>query len=141
MTISRILFLCTGNSARSQMAEAFLRKHGAGEFEAHSAGLDPSQISPYTRRVMDEIGVSLEGQYSKHVGEYMGKKHFGHLITVCADAEEKCPRVFPGVGEREHWPIDDPARAWGSEEEILQAYRRARDEIERRVRAWVQEHR
>jgi arsenate reductase len=137
MSISRVLFLCTGNSARSQMAEAFLRKYGGGRFEAYSAGLEPKDTSPFTRRVMDEVGVSLEGQRSKHVSEYMGKIHFGYLITVCADAEEKCPRVFPGVGAREHWPIDDPARAMGSEQEILGAYRRARDEVERRVRAWI----
>lgn len=141
MTVAQVLFLCTGNSARSQMAEAFLRKHGAGEFEAHSAGLEPKAISPHTRRVMDEVGVSLDGHRSKHVSEYMGKKHFGYLITVCADAEEKCPRVFPGVGRRLHWPIDDPARARGSEEEILQAYRRARDEVEGRVEAWVRDQR
>jgi arsenate reductase len=137
MSISRILFLCTGNSARSQMAEAFLRKYGEGRFEAHSAGLEPKGMSPFTRRVMEEGGVSLEGQRSKNVSEYMGKMHFGHLITVCSNAEEKCPTVFPGVGERAHWPIDDPAKAQGSEEEILQAYRRERDEVERRVRAWL----
>lgn len=137
MTTSKILFLCTGNSARGQMAEAFLWKHGGGQFEAYSAGLEPKGISPYTRQVMDEVGLSLEEQRSKHVSEYMGKKHFGYLITVCADAEENCPRVFPGVGQREHWPIDDPAAFEGDREGILGAYRRARDEVERRVRDWV----
>ena len=137
MTTSKILFLCTGNSARSQMAEAFLRKHGGGQFEAYSAGLEPKGISPYTRQVMDEVGLSLEEQRSKYVSEYMGKKHFGYLITVCADAEENCPRVFPGFGQREHWPNDDPAAFEGDREGILGAHRRARDEIERRVREWV----
>jgi arsenate reductase len=140
MTIARVLFLCTGNSARSQMAEAFLRKHGGGEFEAFSAGTDPKNISPFTHQVMEEVGISLEGQRSKDVMEYMGKKHFGYLITVCADAEDKCPRIFPGVGKREHWPIDDPAAVGGRPEEILSAYRRARDEIGRRVQEWLAAH-
>jgi arsenate reductase len=121
------------------MAEAFLRRHAGERFEAHSAGLEPKEISPHTRKVMAEAGLNLEGQRSKDVGEYMGKVHFGHLITVCADAEDNCPRVFPGVGRREHWPITDPAKAQGTEDEVLQAYRRARDEVERRVIAWVSE--
>ncbi len=136
MTKTGVLFLCTGNSARSQMAEAFLRKHGGGDFEAFSAGLEPKGISPYTHRVIAEAGLNLEGQQSKHVDEYLGKMHFDHVITVCANAEEKCP-VFPGATRREHWPIEDPARDVGNEDDRLRAYRRARDEIERRVRDWV----
>lgn len=136
MTTTKVLFLCTGNSARSQMAEAFLRKYGEGRFAAYSAGLEPKEISPYTGQVMAEVGITLEGQRSKHIDEYIGRVHFDHLITVCANAEEKCP-VFPGSGKHAHWPIEDPAEAQGGEEERLQAYRRARDEIEQRVRAWL----
>ena len=95
MSKAKVLFLCTGNSARSQMAEAFLRKYGGEQFEAYSAGLEPKDINPYTNRVMEEIGVSLSGQYSKHVKEYMGKVHFGYLITVCDEAEKTVPRHFP----------------------------------------------
>jgi arsenate reductase len=102
MRKTKVLFLCTGNSARSQMAEAFLRKYGDDRFEAYSAGLEPKNIHPYTVRVMEEVGLSLDGQYSKSLAEYMGKVHFGYMITVCADAEEKCPSVFPGMGQRLH---------------------------------------
>jgi arsenate reductase len=97
-----VLFLCTGNSARSQMAEAFLRKYGGDRFEAYSAGLEPKGMNPYTERVMAEIGFDLAGQHSKDVTEYLGKQHFGYLITVCAHAEENCPKTFVGVSQRLH---------------------------------------
>ncbi len=134
-----VLFLCTGNSARSQMAEAFLRRYGGDRFEAYSAGLEPWDIHPLTRRVMEEIGYDLAGQRSKDVREYMGRQHFGYLITVCAHAERNCPRAFPDVSERLHWDIDDPAAVEGSEAERLAAFRRARDELQARIQAWVAE--
>ena len=139
MSKIKVLFLCTGNSARSQMAEAFLRKYGGDEFEAYSAGLEPKGINPYTKRVMEEIGVNLSGQYSKHVGEYMGKIHFGYLITLCGEAEEKCPTVFPGVGQRLHWSFEDPSAFVGSDDEKLAKYREVRDQIERRIQTWLAE--
>jgi arsenate reductase len=135
---TKVLFLCTGNSARSQMAEAFLRKYAGDQFEAYSAGLEPKGINLYTERVMREIGVDISGQYSKHVREYMGKMHFGYLITVCANAEENCP-IFPGVGQRLHWPFDDPAAFVGSEEEILQKFREVRNQIDKRIKDWLKE--
>src|SRR4030067_2715331 len=119
MIKARVLFLCTGNSARSQMAEAFLKKYGGDQFEAYSAGLEPKGIHPYTECVMEEIGVSLSGQYSKHVKEYMGKVHFGYLITVCGEAEQNCPTTFPGFGQRLHWSFEDPAAFEGSDNENL----------------------
>jgi arsenate reductase len=122
------------------MAEAFLRQYGGDRFEAYSAGLEPSEINPYVRRVMAEVGLDLAGQRSKDVIEYMGKTHFGYLITVCADAEARCPSVFPGVGQRLHWPIEDPAAFVGSEEETLTKFRQARDEIEQRIQTWLAEH-
>lgn len=85
MSIPKVLFLCTGNSARSQMAEALLRKHAGDRFEVHSAGLEPKGINPYTIRVMDEIGIDIRGQSSKDVMTYMGRVHFGYVITVCDD--------------------------------------------------------
>jgi arsenate reductase len=100
------------------MAEAFLRKYAGDQFEVYSTGLEPKGINPYTERVMREIGVDISGQYSKHVREYMGKMHFGYLITVCSDADAKCPSIFPGVGQRLHWSFDDPAALVGSDEEI-----------------------
>jgi arsenate reductase (thioredoxin) len=133
----RILFLCTTNSARSQMAEGFLKKYGGDNFEAYSAGLEPKAIHPYTEQVMQEIGIPLTGQYSKSFREYMGKVHFAFLITVCAEAEKNCPTTFPGVGQRLHWSFDDPAAFEGSEDEKIAKFRKVRDEIEQRVRGWL----
>ena len=135
-TIS-VLFLCTGNSARSQMAEAFLRHYGGERFEAFSAGLEPKGIHSYTVRVMQELGIDLGGQRSKDVTEYMGKRHFGYLITVCAHAEANCPKTFPGVGQRVHWDLEDPAAFEGSDQAKLSKFREIRDEIARRIQAWI----
>jgi arsenate reductase (thioredoxin) len=139
MTKTKVLFLCTGNSARSQMAEALLRRHAGDRFEAYSAGLEPKDIHPNTEKVMQEIGIPLTGHYSKNVREYMGKLHFGYLITVCANAEEKCPTTFPGVGQRLHWAFDDPAAFEGTDEEKLWKFREVRDQIDERIRAWLAE--
>jgi Protein-tyrosine-phosphatase len=108
MEKERVLFLCTGNSARSQMAEALLRKMAGDRFEVHSAGLDPSVIHPMTIQVLQEIGIDASGQYAKPLTNYLGKVHFSYLITVCSRAEERCP-IFPGIGQRLHWPFEDPA--------------------------------
>ncbi|MGQ9683324.1 MAG: arsenate reductase ArsC [Anaerolineae bacterium] len=133
---TRVLVLCTGNSARSQMAEAFIRRYGGDRFEVHSAGLEPKGINPFTLRVMQEAGYDLEGHRSKDLNEYFGKLHFGYIITVCSRAEEQCP-IFPGVSIRLHWPFDDPAAVEGTDEEKLAAFRRVRDEIEAKVRSWL----
>lgn len=135
----KVLFLCTGNSARSQMAEALLRKYGGDRFEAYSAGLEPRGIHPYTIKVMKEIGISLAGQRSKHLSEYMGKVHFGYVITVCARADASCPAVFPGMGQRLHWAFDDPAAFYGTDAQILDEFRRVRDQIGDRIQGWLQE--
>ncbi len=136
----KVLFLCTGNSARSQMAEAFLRYHGGEKFAAYSAGVEPHGINPLTEKVMNEAGVSMEGQYSKDLTEYMGKEYFGHLITVCSNAEEKCPSTFLGAFKRISWNFDDPASLEGSEEEKLAKFREVRDKIEGQVKEWIQNH-
>lgn len=132
----RVLFLCVQNRARSQMAEALLRKHAGDKFEVHSAGFEPAPIHPYVYQVMDEIGLDLEGHRSKGVDEFFNKVYFGILITVCERAERMCP-TFPGLGERHYWPVEDPVTAEGTEEEVLQAFRRARDEIERNILNWL----
>jgi arsenate reductase len=119
------------------MAEAFLRENGGDKFEAYSAGLEPGEINPYVKKVMDEKHIDLSGQYSKDVTEYMGKIHFGYLITVCSNAEKRCPAVFPGVGERLHWPFEDPAAFVGSEEATLKKFREIRDQIERKIKFWI----
>jgi arsenate reductase (thioredoxin) len=133
----KILFLCTGNSARSQMAEAYLRHYAGDRYEVHSAGLKPSGLNPYTVRVMDEAGVSLEGQWSKDVKEYLGRVNYGYLITVCNHAEENCPRTFLGVSKRLHWNLADPATFTGSDDEVIAKFRKVRDQIDAKVQAWI----
>jgi arsenate reductase len=140
MNKTSVLFLCTGNSARSQMAEAFLRKYGSDRFDAYSAGLEPQGINPYTVRVMREIGIDLDGQRSKDLIEYLGRQHFGYLITVCAHAEENCPKTFPGISQREHWDLEDPAAFQGADEAKLAKFREVRDEIDRRIQDWIKVH-
>jgi len=122
------------------MAEAFLRTLAGDAFEADSAGLEPEPVDPQAIAVMSERGIDISGQRSKGLHEYMGKTQFDHLITVCDRAEKACP-VFPGKGAREYWPMDDPLRAQGSEQERLEKFREVRDLIEARVRRWLVEHR
>ena len=138
MNKPKVLFLCTGNSARSQMAEAFLRKFAGDRFDVYSAGLEPKEINPFTIRVMDERGIDLNGQYSKDLRQFIGQMHFGYLITVCDRAAEKCP-IFPGMGERLHWSFEDPAAFEGSDQEKLARFRVIRDQIEAQIEAWLAE--
>jgi len=134
----RVLFLCTGNSARSQMAEAFLRKYGGDKFEVHSAGLDPTVINPYTVKVLEEIGIDTSDQYAKSLEAYLGKVRFSYLITVCSNAEERCP-IFPGMGTRIHWPFEDPAAFQGNDEEKTEKFREIRNQIEEKIKGWIAE--
>jgi arsenate reductase (thioredoxin) len=133
----RVLFLCTGNSARSLMAEALLRHHAGDRFEAHSAGADPIGVRPETALVLEEVGIDPSVLRSKAIDEYLGKTHFQYLITVCTLAEEHCPRIWPGASHHLHWPVDDPASVEG--EGRLDAFRTARDEIETRILEWLEE--
>jgi arsenate reductase len=140
MSKTKVLFLCTGNSARSQMAEAYLRHYAGDKYEAHSAGLDPKGINPYTRRVMEEADINLAGQESKSVDKYLGWVNFGWLITVCNQADENCPKTFLGVSNRLQWDdLEDPAAFVGSDGEILQKFRTVRDQIDGRIRDWLEE--
>jgi arsenate reductase len=137
MPNTRVLFLCTGNSARSQMAEAFLRRYAGDRIEAYSAGLEPKEINPLTVKVMNEIGVDISTHTSKGVDTYLGKTLFQYLVTVCDDAEKNCPSFWPGVNQRLHWSFEDPAAFDGTEEEKLEKFRQVRDLIDRRVKAWI----
>src|SRR5687768_5682084 len=119
----RVLFLCTGNSARSQMAEAFLRKYAGNTLEAHSAGLEPKGVNPLTVQVMHEVGVDISRQTSKGIETYLGKMLFQYLVTVCDDADKNCPTIWPGVNIRLHWSFEDPARFEGTEAEKLAKFR------------------
>jgi arsenate reductase len=127
----RILFLCTHNSARSQMAEGLLRAHGGAGFAASSAGVVATAVRPEAIAVMAEIGVDIAQQTSKSLDGFQGKA-FDEVITVCDEASAACP-VFPGKVMRRHWPIDDPARVQGTEAERLAAFRRVRDALRRRI--------
>jgi arsenate reductase len=137
MDKTRVLFLCSGNSARSQMAEAWLRQLAGERFDVYSAGLEPSLVNPLTIQVMGEVGIDLREARSKSLLEFIGKQHFGYLITVCSKAEEKCP-IFPGMGIRLHWPFDDPAAVIGTDEERLSTFRRVRDEIRDKIAKWLE---
>ena len=139
MNKQRVLFLCTGNSARSQMAEGLLRKYGSDIFEAHSAGLTPKGVNPLTVRAMDEVGIDISNQTSKDINIYLGKTRFQYLITLCDDADENCPTGLPGINARMHWSFEDPARQVGIEEEKLAKFREVRDLIEQKIKAWVAE--
>lgn len=133
----RVLFLCTGNSARSQMAEAFLRSYAGDRYEAYSAGLEPKEIHPLTKKVMDEIGIDISGQYPKSLKDYMGRLHFGYLITVCSQADANCPTSFPDLSQRLRWDLEDPVTFVGTEGEKLNKFREIRDLIKKRVEQWV----
>ncbi len=130
--MKNVLFLCTGNSCRSQMAEGIASRDFAGRLEAFSAGTDPQGLNPRVVQVMAEIGVDISGQRSDHLSRYEGQS-FDYVITLCGDANEKCPLFFGGV-KRQHLGFSDPARAQGSEEEIRNEFRRVRDEIRTRLR-------
>jgi arsenate reductase len=136
--MKKVLFLCTGNSCRSQMAEAFLRQYGADHFEAHSAGLEPKGLNPLTAQVMAEIGIDISSQTSKGVDTYLGKVLFQYLITVCDDAEKNCPTVWPGVNQRMHWSFQDPAAFEGTDDEKLAKFREVRDLIEKKIKEWLE---
>ena len=132
---TRVLFLCTGNSCRSQMAEGFLRAYGAESYEVHSAGTKPSIVNPLAVQVMSEVGIDISGQRSKNVTEYLGQ-HFPLVITVCNNAKEQCP-IFPGPCIREHWPFEDPAEATGTDAQRLDTFRRVRNEIGAKIRSLI----
>jgi arsenate reductase (thioredoxin) len=131
----RVLILCTGNSARSQMAEGLLRHIDGTRFEAFSAGTKPVGVNPLAIQAMREIGIDISMQRSKPVAEFAGQE-FATVITVCDNAAEQCP-VFPGAPQRVHWSLPDPAAISGTEEEKLGAFRRVRDELERRILSFV----
>ncbi len=134
----RVLFLCTANSARSQMAEALLRKHAGAHLEVYSAGIEPGEINPLTIRVLGEIGIDASNQWAKSVELFRGRMHFDYVITVCSNAEERCP-VFPSAAIRLHWPFEDPAAASGSDEGKLARFRAVRDQIEAHIADWLRD--
>ncbi len=134
----RVLILCTGNSARSQMAEGLLRRDGGDEFEVVSAGVAPSSVRPEAVDAMREIGIDISGQRSKSVGEFVGQQ-FDYIITVCDNAKETCP-VFPGTAVRIHQSFEDPpSETVGDYESRLEIFRRVRDNLEKWLKKFVEE--
>ena len=138
--MKKVLFLCTGNSCRSQMAEAWLRHYAGDRFEAFSAGTEPKPIHPYTMRVLEEKGLDTSPLKSKDLAEFLGREHFSYIITVCDKAAQTCPTTWPGVTKRIAMSFDDPAEFTGTPEETLAKFREVRDEIEAFVLEFVQEH-
>jgi arsenate reductase len=135
MNKTRVLVLCTGNSARSQMAEGLLRHDAGDRFEVFSAGVEPSQVRPLAIAAMREVGIDISGQRSKSVDEFADAE-FDYVITVCDNANEHCP-VFPGKTKRIHWSFEDPAAATGDEATRLAVFRGVRDQIRQRLNEWV----
>ena len=132
----KVLFLCTGNSCRSQMADGIVNHDFAGRLEAFSAGTEPHGLNPKAVQVMAEIGMDISGNSSDHISKYEGQP-FDYVITLCGDANEKCPLFFGGV-QRLHMGFEDPPKARGTEEEVMAVYRRVRDEIRQTMRAFFE---
>ena len=131
----KVLFLCWGNSARSQMAEGLMKSLGSEQWDAKSAGTFPSYVHPLAIRVMEELEIDISQQTSKSYDQFL-EERFDYLITLCDEAARTCP-VFPDEGERLHWPLDDPATAIGTIDERLEVFRRVRDEIKTKVEEFL----
>jgi arsenate reductase (thioredoxin) len=131
MSKAKVLFLCTGNSARSQMAEGYLRNLANSNFEPLSAGIEPKGLNPLAVEVMKEVGIDISQQTSKDVREFLGQA-IPYVVTVCDNAKQRCP-IFPRTYKFLHWSLEDPAEAAGSREEKLAVFRRVRDEIRQKI--------
>ena len=135
-----VLFLCTGNSRRSQMAEGFLRELGGDRFEVYSAGTAPAEhIHRIAVEVMGEKDIGISHEEPKSVGKYLGRLPVRYLIIVCAGANESCPRIFPGMMNRDFWPFDDAAAFASDAMATIEEFRRVRDQIEARIEKWLAE--
>jgi arsenate reductase len=133
-----VLYVCIHNSARSQMAEAFLKKFGGGRFEVMSAGIEPGTLNPLVVESMKEVGIDISANKTKDVFEFIKRGTlFNYVITVCDETSaEKCP-IFPGQAQRLHWGFPDPSALQGRDEEKLQAIRKIRDDIQAKVESWI----
>ncbi len=135
--MTKVLFVCVHNSARSQMAEAFLNQYGAGRFEAESAGLEPGKLNPLVVEVMQEAGIDISMNRTKSVYDFYNQgKTYKYIITVCAEGENNCP-FFPGGAQHLHWTFDDPSRFTGTVEDKLAKTRVIRDRIEAKIKDWM----
>jgi arsenate reductase len=134
-----VLFVCSHNSARSQMAEGWLRHLAGDRYEVHSAGVEPGTLNPLAVRAMSEVGIDISDHVAEGVKAYLGKVPVHELIVVCDKAARTCPRIWPGMRERHLWPFDDPAAVEGDEAQKLEAFRRVRDQIKGKIEAWLTE--
>ena len=132
-----VLFLCTGNSCRSQMAEALLRHFAGDHFEVRSAGISPTEVHPLTLRVIAERGIETSQLSAKPISAFLGRAAVRYAIVVCERAQQNCPRIFPFALHNMYWPFDDPAAMEGSESDCLAKFRAVRDQIERRIKDWI----
>ena len=133
--MKRVLFICTHNSARSQMAEGLLRTIAGDRFDVYSAGTEATSVRPEAIKVMSEVGIDISGQTSKTLERYLHEP-WDYVVTVCDDANESCP-VFPGAADRSHWSFEDPSKATGTENERLEVFRKTRNEIAGRIRMFA----
>lgn len=138
-TAKNVLFVCVHNSARSQMAEGFLREYGGDRYNALSAGLEPTEIHPLAIEAMREVGIDISGQSSKSIEQFLGKETIHYAVFVCSQAEEACPYVYSLALNKMSWPFDDPAALEGSDEDRLEGFRETRDQISARLREWLAE--
>lgn len=134
-----VLFICSRNSARSQMAEAILRREAGDRYAVYSGGLKPQEIHPMTLRVLEEVGIDTSGLFPKDIGRFLGKVAIHYAIVVCESANEQCPTIYPFALELLYWPFPDPVAAEGTEKERLEHFRAVRDAITERVRSWLRE--
>lgn len=137
MSRAKVLILCTGNSARSQMAEGLLRHHAGDHFEVYSAGFEPKGVHPLSIQAMEEVGIDIRGHESTDATEYLGHLSVNYLITVCDNAQMRCPTAWPGIWDKFHWSVDDPAAVEGDDETRLAAFRLAREDLDTRIRDWI----
>jgi arsenate reductase len=135
----KVLFVCTGNSARGIMAEALLRHRAGVRFEAFSAGMEPKGVDPLTLKMLEEADVPTGGLSSKSTMEFLGRTRVHHAVVVCDWAGKSCPRIQPFAGQTHYWPFEDPAAATGDEAAWRAVFRRVRDEIDARIGRWLEE--
>lgn len=134
-----VLFVCSHNSARSQMAEGRLRHLAGDQYVVYSAGVEPGTLNPLAVQAMNEAGIDISNHKARGVKEYLGKVPVYYLIVVCEKAAQTCPRIWPGMRERCFWPFDDPSATEGTDEQKLAVFRRVRDEIKAKIKGWLAE--
>ncbi len=133
-----VRFVCSHNSARSQMAQGWLEHLAGDRFEVYSAGVEPGTLNPLSVTAMAEVGIDISDHVAEGIDKYLGKVPIYHLIIVCDKASQTCPRIWPGARERYEWLFEDPSAATGSDDDKLVVFRRVRDEIKAKIEAWLQ---